>query len=69
MRRRIGIVTDAALDVLTAQLAEEMRWLPRYDIDRIASAQAEALRAAGFRITAPAAALAPAQPATPGDTP
>jgi hypothetical protein len=58
VKRRLGVVADAAVDVLAARLAEEMPQLPRYDIDRIAGAQAAALAAAGFRITAPVAALA-----------
>lgn len=58
MSPRLGLVADAAVTVLADRLAEEMPLLPRYDIERIATAQAEALRADGFRITAPAAALA-----------
>jgi hypothetical protein len=67
--RRLGIVADAAVAVLAARLAEELQRLPRYDMDRIAGAQAAALATAGFRITAPVAALARAdQTPTAGDT-
>lgn len=58
MSPRLGLVTDAAVRVLADRLAEEMPLLPRYDIERIAAAQAEALRADGFRVTAPVTALA-----------
>ncbi|MCC9712044.1 hypothetical protein E4N62_46685 [Streptomyces sp. MNU76] len=58
MSPRLGLVADAAVKVLADQLAEEMPLLPRYDIDRIAAAQAEALRAKGLRITVPVTALA-----------
>lgn len=68
MSPRLGLVTDAAVRVLADQLAEEMPLLPRYDIERIAAAQAEALRARRFRITAPVTALAPAVPPPPGET-
>jgi hypothetical protein len=58
VRRRQGLVADAAVAVLADQLSAEMKWLPQYDVQRIAERQAEALRAAGWRITAPVTALA-----------
>lgn len=69
MSRRLGLVADAAVAVLAARLHEEMPLLPRYDIERIATVQAEALRAEGFRITTPAAALTRTTTATAGETP
>lgn len=67
MSPRLGLVADAAVSVLADRLAEEMPLLPRYDIERIATAQAEALRGDGFRITAPVTALV--RPDTPpGET-
>ncbi|TQE35449.1 hypothetical protein [Streptomyces ipomoeae] len=66
MSRRMGLVADATVAVLADQLAVEMTWLPRYDVDRIALAQVEALRAAGWRITAPVTALARPATATTG---
>jgi hypothetical protein len=62
MTRRLGIVADAAVEVLAEQIGRELPGLPQYDIQRIAVAQAEALRAAGWRITAPVTALARNQP-------
>lgn len=62
MTRRLGIVADVVVEVLAARLADEMPLLPQYDVQRIAAEQAEALRADGFRITAPAAALARPRP-------
>ena len=59
MSPRLGLVADAAVAVLADRLAEEMPLLPRFDIERIAAAQAEALRGRGFRITAPVTVLAP----------
>jgi hypothetical protein len=58
MARRMGIVADATAAVLAEKLGEEMRGLPECDVKRIAARQVEALREAGWRITAPAAALA-----------
>ena len=58
MSPRLGLVADAAVRVLADRLAEEMPLLPRFDIERIATAQAEALRGRGFRITAPVTVLA-----------
>lgn len=69
MTPRLGLVADAVVAVLADRLAEEMPLLPRYDIERIATAQAEGLRAGGFRITAPVTALARTGPPTPpGET-
>lgn len=68
MSPRLGLVADAAVRVLADRLAEEMPLLPRYDIERIAAAQAEALRADGFRITAPVTAFASSVPPLPGET-
>jgi hypothetical protein len=65
--RRLGIVADAAVAVLAARLAEEMPQLPDYDLQRIAGAQVEALRTAGFRIIAPVAVLARAEPTPTGE--
>lgn len=58
MTRRMGIVADATVELLAEQLGKEMRGLPQYDVKRIATRQVEALREAGWRITAPASALA-----------
>lgn len=66
--RRLGLVADAAAAVLADRLAEEMPMLPRYDIDRIAGAQVEALRTAGFRIIAPVSVLARTDTTTAGET-
>lgn len=68
MSPRLGLVADAAVALLAARLAEEMPLLPDYDVQRIATAQAEALRTAGFRVTAPVAALSRTTQTTPGDT-
>lgn len=57
MTRRLGLVADAAVAVLADALAAEFPQLPEYDVTRIAQGQAEALRAAGWRITAPVTAL------------
>jgi hypothetical protein len=65
---RLGLVADAAVRVLADRLAEEMPLLPRYDIERIVAAQAEALRARRFRVTAPVTALAPTVPPSSGET-
>jgi hypothetical protein len=64
--RRLGLVADATVEVLAEQLGEELQGLPEYDVRRIALRQVEALRAAGWRITAPAAALARTAPARTG---
>ncbi|MFG2515997.1 hypothetical protein [Streptomyces sp. NPDC048584] len=53
---RIGIVTEAAIDVLAARLSQELR-LEREEIYRIARAQAEDLRREGWRITVPVEAV------------
>lgn len=70
MSRRLGLVADAAVEVLADRLTQELPGLPQYDVRRIALAQAEQLRAAGWRITAPVTALAPTtgQPSTGGTT-
>jgi hypothetical protein len=58
---RAGVVAEATVDVLAARLMIELPGLPDREIRAIARKQAEDLRAAGWRITAPAAALAPGQ--------
>lgn len=58
MSRRLGLVADAAVEVLADRLTRELPGLPRYDITRIAEGQAEDLRKAGWRITAPVTAVA-----------
>lgn len=67
MSRRSGIVADAAAGILAARLAEMLPQLPGYDLQRIAGAQVEALRADGFRIIAPVAVLARAEPTPTGE--
>lgn len=68
MRRRLGLVADATVAVLADRLAAEFPQLPQYDIDRIAEGQAEALRRAGWRITAPVTALSRTTDTTSGET-
>lgn len=59
-RRRLGFVADAAVEVLAARLTAELPGLGREEIHRIAVAQARDLKADGWKITAPAAAVASA---------
>lgn len=58
MSRRLGLVADAAVQVLADTLAQEMPLLPQYDIQRMTERQVEALRRDGWHITAPVSALA-----------
>lgn len=55
---RPGIVAEAAIDVLAAQLSLEVPGLGQNEIRRIAGAQAAELAREGFRITVPVAAVA-----------
>lgn len=55
---RPGIVTEAAIAVLAARLSREVPGLGQDEAYRIARAQADDLRAAGWRVTAPVAAVA-----------
>jgi hypothetical protein len=67
--RRLGLVADATVEVLADRLAREFPGLPQDDVRRIAMAQVEQLRAAGWRITAPVTALThTGQPSTGGTT-
>lgn len=54
---RLGVVAEATVDVLAARLTIELPGLPDHEVRAIARQQAEDLRAAGWRITAPASAL------------
>lgn len=54
---RTGLVAEAAIDVLAARLSVEVPGLGQTEIRRIARAQADELRASGWRITAPVAAV------------
>jgi hypothetical protein len=58
MTTRAGIVAEAAIDVLAGRLSLEIPGLGQDEIRRIARAQADDLRRAGWRITAPVAAVA-----------
>lgn len=53
MPTRRGIVAEAAIDVLSARLSVEVPGLGQAELRRIARAQADELRASGWRITAP----------------
>lgn len=61
MPTRRGIVAEAAIDVLAARLSVEVPGLGQAELRRIARAQADELRAAGWRITAPVSVLATTQ--------
>ncbi|WP_225080483.1 MULTISPECIES: hypothetical protein [unclassified Streptomyces] len=58
MSTRVGLVAEAAIDVLAARLSYEIPGLNQDEIRRIARAQAALLTCEGFRITAPVAAIA-----------
>jgi hypothetical protein len=54
---RLGFVAEAAIEVLADRLSCELPGLEQAEIRRIASAQAEELRAVGWRITAPVSVI------------
>lgn len=61
MTTRRGLIAEAAIDVLAARLSTELPGLSQAEIRRIARAQADELRSAGWRITAPVSVLATSQ--------
>lgn len=54
---RSGIVAEAAAAVLAARLSQEIPGLGQDEIRRIARGQADDLAKAGWRVTAPVAAI------------
>lgn len=55
---RTGIVAEASIEVLAVRLSSELPGLEQAEIRRIARAQADDLKADGWRITAPVTAVA-----------